>query len=168
MKNGFTLLELIITAAVSSILISAAAPSFTDFLNQIKVDRFSSEINGMYMVAKSETVLKNEDVYVHFVNLTASYQRGTDWCIVVTTSPTFTDCTSSADLLFVIDGRLFKTIDIKRTADYEKIRIDPVRAQPDFKHGEEYVDLVSFYIQDENKVTSLRSHFMGRFGIYNH
>ncbi len=165
MKNGFTLLELIITAAISSILISVAAPSFTDFLNQRKVDRFSSELNGIYMMAKSEAVLKNKDVYVHFVNLTASYQRGTDWCIVVTTSSTFTNCTSDADFLFIIDGRLFKKIDIKRTADYEKIRIDPVRAQPDFEHSEEYVDLVSFYIQDENKVTSLRSHFMGRFGV---
>ena len=58
MKNGFTLLELIITVAISSILISAAAPSFTDFLNQRKVERFSSEINGMYMMAKSEAVLK--------------------------------------------------------------------------------------------------------------
>ena len=167
MKNGFTLLELIITAAISSILISAAAPSFTDFLNQRKVERFSSELNGIYMMAKSEAVLKNEVVYVHFVNLTASYQRGMDWCIVVTTSPTFTDCTLNADLLFVIDGRLFKKIVIKRTANYEKIRIDPVRAQPDFEHGEEYVDLVSFYIQDETKVTSLRSHFMGRFGVVN-
>ena len=165
MKNGFTLFELIITVAINSILISAAAPSFTDFLNQRKVERFSSELNGIYMMAKSEAVLKNKDVYVHFVNLTASYQRGTDWCIAVTTSSTFTNCTSNADFSFIIDGRLFKKIDIKRTADYEKIRIDPVRAQPDFEHGEEYVDLVSFYIQNENKVTSLRSHFMGRFGI---
>ena len=107
-KNRFTLLELIITAVISSILIFVAAPSLSDFLNKRKVERFSSELNGMYMMAQSEAVLKNEDVYVHFVNLTASYKRGMDWCIAVTTSSTFTDCTSSADLLFAINGRLLK------------------------------------------------------------
>nr|WP_014343577.1 prepilin-type N-terminal cleavage/methylation domain-containing protein [Aliivibrio fischeri]AEY78080.1 type 4 fimbrial biogenesis protein FimT [Aliivibrio fischeri] len=165
LNMGFTLFELIISLTIISILASVSAPSFTDFLNQRKVERFSSEINGLYMVAKSEAVLKNEDVYVHFVNLTASYKRGTDWCLVVTTSSTFTDCTSNTDLLFFIDGRLFKKLHIKRAISYEKIKIDPVRAQPDFKHSEDYVDLISFYIQDENKVMSLRSHFMGRFGI---
>ncbi|MGR6841744.1 hypothetical protein ACU5DF_23790 [Aliivibrio wodanis] len=117
------------------------------------------------MMAKSEAVLKNKDVYVHFVNLTASYQRGTDWCIAVTTSPIFTNCSSNTELISVIDGRLFKTLHIKRAMNYGKIRLDPVRSQPEFEHGEEYVDLISFYIKDENKVRSLRSHFLGRFGI---
>ena len=70
----------------------------------------------MYMMAQSEAVLKNEDVYVHFVNLTASYKRGTDWCIVVTTSTTsttFTDCTSNTELISVIDSRLFKALNMK-------------------------------------------------------
>lgn len=47
---------------------------------------------------------------------------------------------------------------IKRTTNYEQIRLKPVRSQPKCKHGEAYVDLASFYIQDDNKVTLLRSH----------
>ncbi|KAB2823235.1 pilus assembly FimT family protein [Aliivibrio finisterrensis] len=113
MENRFTLLELIITAVISSILIFVADPSLSDFLNKRKVERFSSELNGMHMMAKSEAVLKNEDVYVHFVNLTASYKRGMDWCIVVTTSSTFTDCTSNTELISVIDSRLFKALNMK-------------------------------------------------------
>ncbi|MFA0231863.1 Tfp pilus assembly protein FimT/FimU, partial [Vibrio sp. 10N.261.45.A7] len=66
MTRGFTLLELLVTVSVLSILIATAAPSFSSVTETVKMQRLAGELNGFLIQAKSESVKRNQDLWVHF------------------------------------------------------------------------------------------------------
>lgn len=63
-SNGFTLLELLITIAITAIVVALAAPSFTDVLDDnillTQTNQFATAIN----VARSEAVKRNSRVLI--------------------------------------------------------------------------------------------------------
>ena len=63
-SNGFTLLELLITIAITAIVVALAAPSFTDVLDDnillTQTNQFATAIN----VARSESVKRNSRVVI--------------------------------------------------------------------------------------------------------
>lgn len=63
-SNGFTLLELLITIAITAIVVALAAPSFTDVLDDnillTQTNQFATAIN----VARSEAVKRNNRVFI--------------------------------------------------------------------------------------------------------
>ena len=63
-SNGFTLLELLITIAITAIVVALAAPSFTDVLDDnillTQTNQFATAIN----VARSEAVKRNGRVLI--------------------------------------------------------------------------------------------------------
>ena len=120
---------------------------------------------GLFNKAKTEAVLKNQYVYIHFHNLTNEYSEADDWCVVLTTNETITTCEVTGGTIAIVEDKSFKKVKIKRTERYQKLMVDPVSAKSNFTHDEEYVDVLSFYSQGKNKVTSLRSHFMGGIGV---
>ncbi|MGR6831216.1 pilus assembly FimT family protein [Aliivibrio wodanis] len=164
--KGFTLLELLITIFVISITLVIGLPNFTKLLSSAEQDRLQKELVGLFIQAKSEAVLKNKDVYIHFHKLTNGYSEANDWCVVLTTKEKISSCNESNGAITKLHSASFPRIKIKRTEEYEALSFDPVRAMPKFKNDEEFVDVLAFYSQDKNKVTALRSHFMGRIGIY--
>ena len=81
MTRGFTLLELLITVSVLSILIATAAPSFSSVTQTVKMQRLASELNGFLIQAKSESVKRNQDLWVHFSMEKNEVQSTGDWTI---------------------------------------------------------------------------------------
>ena len=163
--KGFTLLELIITTFILSITLVIGLPNFTKLLTSAEQDKIGKELVGLFIQAKSEAVLKNQNVYVHFTNISKAYSESKDWCVLLTTTETNTACETNNETIAMIDGDNFQRTKMKRTEEYEKLIFDPIRGHPSFKYDEEFVDVLIFYSQDKNKVTSLRSHFMGRIGL---
>ncbi|MGF1879023.1 prepilin-type N-terminal cleavage/methylation domain-containing protein [Photobacterium frigidiphilum] len=132
---GFTLLELIITVAIIAILVSAAAPSFSNLIDSNKVKRLATEIEWLLVQAKSEAVMRNEELKVYFVRDDSgelTYQDDGDWVLVVTLkAAVITDRASAKNAaLALIDGQDFKRISIKASNNYVSYTIDPVRATP--------------------------------------
>lgn len=55
-KNGFTLLELLITIAIVSIAAGVGLPNFTQFLERNRVENKLSEVSRLLMFARSQAV----------------------------------------------------------------------------------------------------------------
>ncbi|NOH83017.1 prepilin-type N-terminal cleavage/methylation domain-containing protein [Vibrio sp. 03-59-1] len=80
MPRGFTLLELLISVSVMSILLMSAAPSFSSVTQTVKMQRLASELNGFMLQAKSEAVMRNKDLWAHFIMSGTTNSTG-DWKI---------------------------------------------------------------------------------------
>ena len=72
MHRGFTLLELLITVVVLTVLLLFASPNFSKVSQQTKAVNLANEIHGFLIQAKSEAVLRNQDLWVHIDGLPAS------------------------------------------------------------------------------------------------
>ncbi|EOU2463599.1 Tfp pilus assembly protein FimT/FimU [Vibrio navarrensis] len=66
MARGFTLLEMLIVVVVMGVLATIAAPSFNTVIDKNRVFRVTSDIQHFLMNAKSEAVMRNTDLWVHF------------------------------------------------------------------------------------------------------
>ena len=150
------------------ILVTVVASNFTRLLEVDEQERLEKELVGLFNKAKTEAVIKNQYVYIHFHHITNEYSEVDDWCVVLTNKETITTCETKDGTIAIVEGKSFKKVKIKRTEMYQKLNFDPVSAKSNFTHDEEYVDVLSFYSQDKNKVTSLRSHFMGKIGVYSY
>lgn len=157
MKKGFTLLELIITVAVLSVLLTMAAPSFSHVVERLAINQAKNEISQIYNMARSEATLRNIPMYVHFKNVSTAFSNNTDWCIAVTESATFSNCSNK--VVYILKGDSLRDIYIKRHAAYSYVEFDRVRGWPDLGAGA--INLVSFY-KNENKPLNLEAHFVGR------
>ncbi|PSX16857.1 GspH/FimT family pseudopilin [Photobacterium kishitanii] len=160
-KNGFTLLELIIAIIISAIALSAAAPRFHGLIARKKVERTVTELKGLFIVAKSEAVMRNKEVYLHTVGLTDTKTYTDDWCVLATTEPTDNSCTTNNNTLYIVNGHSLTGLNIKRHEDYATIKIDSMNGHPKFNAGEGLIDWLTFEIESGKAIT-MQMHMFGR------
>lgn len=160
-KRGFTLLELIITLSVMMILVGAAAPSFSKIIEENKIKRLATEIEWLLVQAKSEAVMRNEKLKVHFVrddSAELTYQDDGKWILAVTPkAASVTDRASAKSAAIVmIDGKEHKKVSIKVTETYLNYSIDPVRATSSKKGS------YCFFQDSTKKLKVIMSQISGR------
>ena len=78
--QGFTLIEMIFTVVILAILISLAAPSFSDLVRDQRVKTAVGDVHATLIFARSEAIKRNQFVAVCAKNDDGSgCQNSTDW-----------------------------------------------------------------------------------------
>jgi type IV fimbrial biogenesis protein FimT len=90
--SGFTLIELMVTLAISAILLGVGVPSFVGFIRGQAVKTASFDINSMLIFARSEAIKRNGDVVV--TPTSTNWANG--WTTTVTTGGTTTTLSKQA------------------------------------------------------------------------
>lgn len=129
MVRGFTLIELIITLAITVSLLFFAAPSFDALLNKVKMQRLAGALNGFLMQAKSEAITRNKKLYLHFSFAHSTRITGGVWHLTLTDSST-----STGQLLLHLDGAAYANISIQHSYHSAYISFDGVRGRPNGGH----------------------------------
>lgn len=65
-SSGFTLLECLLVLALLASLLSWAVPNFQNIMDSRNTSRFATELMGLVYLAKSEAVLRNQDLWLQF------------------------------------------------------------------------------------------------------
>ncbi|MFM2599075.1 GspH/FimT family pseudopilin [Vibrio fortis] len=125
MTRGFTLLELLITVVVLSVLLAAAAPSFSSVTQSVKMQRLAGELNGFLIQAKSESVKRNQDIWVHFSTAKNEVQSTGDWTIWLKPTEDLT-----GETLLQLSGEPFRDISFSHNYTGERISFESVRGRP--------------------------------------
>lgn len=78
--RGFTLIEAIVTLAIVAILVSFAAPAYTEFLRKYKINAVTSSLLASLHEARSEALKRNMRVLVCASNSAATdCSNSTNW-----------------------------------------------------------------------------------------
>ncbi|MGI9876996.1 GspH/FimT family pseudopilin [Vibrio chagasii] len=125
MTRGFTLLELLITVSVLSILIATAAPSFSSVTQSVKMQRLAGEFNGFLIQAKSESVKRNQDLWVHFSTAKNEVQSTGDWTVWLKPTEDLT-----GETLLQLSGEPFRDVSFSHNYTGERISFESVRGRP--------------------------------------
>ena len=125
MTRGFTLLELLITVSVLSILIATAAPSFSSVTQSVKMQRLAGELNGFLIQAKSESVKRNQDIWVHFSTAKNEVQSTGDWTVWLKPTEDLT-----GETLLQLSGEPFRDVAFSHNYTGERISFESVRGRP--------------------------------------
>lgn len=85
-RNGFTLVELMITIALLAVLMTLAAPSFSKWIRNAQVRTVSETLANGMRVAQSEAVRRNRQVVFFLTNdqpglAAAAADNGVNWVI---------------------------------------------------------------------------------------
>jgi prepilin-type N-terminal cleavage/methylation domain-containing protein len=67
-KNGFTLVEALISVTILALLATFAVPSFLDSLTRLKVRKTANLIAEVISMSQSEALRRNIRIYVAFIN----------------------------------------------------------------------------------------------------
>lgn len=147
--SGFTLLELVITLVVLSVLVTAAAPSFSQIIESSKMKRLATELEWLMVQAKSEAVMRNQEVTLHMIDIGDEDKPNitSDWQIEVRDA--------SGGMISYLDGNHFKNIEIYQNFPNEKLIFDSLYGKPK-AHG-------SLYFNFPNK-QKLRTTIFNRTG----
>jgi type IV fimbrial biogenesis protein FimT len=86
--RGFTLIEMMIVLAIAAVLLTIAAPSFSDFIVTQRVRNASYELFADLSFARSEALKRNGTVDVASVSGNSAWAGG--WTVSVTVSGTTT------------------------------------------------------------------------------
>jgi len=111
LNRGFTLIDLLITIFVLSVLLIFAAPSFSNLFESSRMKTAQGELMGFVIMAKSEAVLRNIPVYIHFRDLANA--NADERCIVLSLAESITDCTSN--VIYTLHGRVFDGLTLEQT-----------------------------------------------------
>ncbi|EGU20541.1 pilus assembly FimT family protein [Vibrio mimicus] len=126
MHRGFTLLELLITVAVLTALLLFAAPNFSKVSQQTKMVNLANELQGFLIQAKSEAVLRNQDLWVHINGLPAS---NGNWTLSLSTAST-SAAVSSTNTLAVFQGNRYRNVWVSNTSTLNEVKFDHVMGNP--------------------------------------
>lgn len=91
-RQGFTLIELMVTVSVLGVLLAVAAPAFSDLMNKRRVAAAAAELASDLAYARSESVLRNEKTIVRF----NSNRNMTCYTVAIWAFLGNCDCTSGA------------------------------------------------------------------------
>lgn len=83
-QRGVTLVELMVVAAIAAVLLTAAVPSFSDFLARKRVESVLSQLNSDLQFARSEAAQRNSNVRMTF---------GSNCYVIHTVGSIATSCT---------------------------------------------------------------------------
>ncbi|WP_299691774.1 GspH/FimT family pseudopilin [uncultured Vibrio sp.] len=129
MTRGFTLLELLITVSVLSILIATAAPSFSSVLASSKLKRLAPEVHHFLVTARSEAIIRNQDLYVLFLvsdSLGDTESSDGNWDMVLSSSASY----EPVNVLLQLDGSPYQDIEVSfNFLNQQSISIDGVRGR---------------------------------------
>lgn len=147
MPRGFTLLELLITIAVTSVLLAAAAPSFQNVFETNKMQRLADELHGFVIQGKSEAVLRRERLWAHFIMSGSSSNDG-HWRIDLTDNGT----EGAGTVLFSFSGAPYEGIVVTPNYASDQISFDDVHGRPSSGN-------IKFYpVGESTKALKLISH----------
>ncbi len=160
LRKGFTLMELLITVSVLGVLLTFAAPSFSDLMKSSRMNSVQDELSGFLFMGRSEAVLRNMPVYIHFHEL--SNVNPSERCLVISLSDTISDCTS--DAISVLNGWLFDGVVLEQSYPQSVIKFDHVRGWPDLLHStmnsDSYSEVMRLY-SDTSKKVAVKMHMTG-------
>ncbi|EMJ3467678.1 TPA: GspH/FimT family pseudopilin [Vibrio harveyi] len=147
MPRGFTLLELLITIAVLSVLLTAAAPSFQNVFETNKMQRLANELHGFVIQGKSEAVLRRERLWAHLIMSGGSSSDG-NWRIELTDNSS----EGAGTVLFSFSGAPYKGIVVTPSYASDQISFDEVHGRPSSGN-------IRFYpVGESSKALKLISH----------
>lgn len=122
-QRGFTLLELVFAIAVMSILIAMAAPSFTGLIESNKVKRLATEIEWLLVQAKSEAVMRGENVYVNSTATAIDPRIASSWRI-------YSSLADNSITFSSIDSSSFSIIKLINNSKLQSFYFDPIYGKP--------------------------------------
>ncbi|WP_447470023.1 GspH/FimT family pseudopilin [Vibrio harveyi] len=147
MPRGFTLLELLITIAVLSVLLTAAAPSFQNVFETNKMQRLANELHGFVIQGKSEAVLRRERLWAHLIMSGGSSSDG-NWRIELTDNSS----EGAGTVLFSFSGAPYKGIVVTPSYASDQISFDDIHGRPSSGN-------IRFYpVGESSKALKLISH----------
>lgn len=127
MTRGFTLLELLITVVVLSVLLAAAAPSFSYLLASSKIQRLAPEVHGFLVTARSEAIARNQELHLLFLvsnTLGAIEDTEGEWDLVLSTTASYVP----GNVVMHLDGSAYQDITVSFSfLNQNSISIDGVR-----------------------------------------
>ncbi len=126
MPRGFTLLELLITVSVLSILLAVAAPSFSTVSQTVQMQGLATELFGFLNQSKSEAVMRNTKLYVHFSMAKDDTVNGGNWSVKLTDS----SVSSGGNTILHLSGSSYSELSINHNFDSQYISFDEVRGRP--------------------------------------
>lgn len=149
MFRGFTLIEMLIAMTVMIILFTVAIPSFSQLTEKAKTQRLAEALQGVFNQARSEAVLSDQVLYLHFSSQQSS--DGQTWQIIVNsvaTAPTnqerLNPDLSQQQALISLDSESFNTIQVHST-EYI-IPFDAINGKPQVNGN------LTFYIYPEKQL----------------
>ncbi|CAM3052868.1 GspH/FimT family pseudopilin [Vibrio mytili] len=125
MPRGFTLLELLITVSVMSILLAMAAPSFSHISQKIQMQRLATELFGFLNQSKSEAVMRNTKLYVHFSMDKNDVISDGSWSLDLTDSSTV-----GGNTILHFSGTPYSELSIIHNYESKYMSFDEVRGRP--------------------------------------
>ncbi|MGF1754577.1 GspH/FimT family pseudopilin [Vibrio makurazakiensis] len=161
MTRGFTLLELLITVAVLAVLLATAAPSFSSLAQTTQMQRLATEINGFMIQAKSEAVMRNQDLWAHFVMVGNQNSSG-EWKIELKTS----DVANVGPSLLTMQGEAFKNINLIVNYSSEQIKFSGVNGKAKdgnlkFSVGNKVLTLITYRSSGRMRICGVGGAYYG-------
>ena len=122
-QRGFTLLELVFTVVIMGIVIAMAAPSFNGLIESNKIKRLATEVEWLLVQAKSEAVMRGEEVYVKSTAPNMSPRSAVSWDIT-------SSLKAGTPVFSTIKSTSFSKISITNSSHLKQFYFDPIYGKP--------------------------------------